>query len=162
VVTEQAREALKDCRYAWNRLEASTNTQEFRILWVAGVALVRMVGDVLDKVDSHSDPALKCAIQEAYHTRQKSDPLYSGFIKCERDQLIHRYETAIYEGSCITLGVEDAGVVEMFALDECIYKPMESGPFAGEDGRDVLKSAIDWWDAELEWIDARTNEIRST
>jgi hypothetical protein len=46
---------------------------------------------------------------------------------------------------------------EVVELDENIYRPMLDGPWEGDDARDVLRVAIDWWNAELDKIDAATN-----
>ena len=158
-MTEAARAVLGDCRYVWDRLELCRNLQEFRVLWLSGVALVRMVGDVLHRVDSQVGTAMCQSIANAYESRQKNEKIYKDFIKAERDQLIHTYESMAYTGDYIVLGVEADGVVEMFGVDECLYKPIESGPFAGEDQRDVLKLAIDWWAQELDLIDSATGNF---
>ena len=92
-MTERARQVLADCKFAWSKLEDCFAEQEFRILWIAAVALVRLVGDALEKVDSKSDNSLDSAIKEAFQSRQKDAPIYRKFIKFERDQLVHRYDT---------------------------------------------------------------------
>lgn len=39
-------------------------------------------------------------------------------------------------------------------VDDCLFMPLERGFRAGEDGRDVYKDALDWWDAILEEIES--------
>jgi hypothetical protein len=131
-MTEHARIALEDCLFVWNKLEHCSESQTFRVFWVAGVVLARTVGDVLNKVDSKSSPAMKVAIREAFETRQKDAVIFKEFIKGERDQLIHQYDSDVYAGDTITLGVESDGVVELSDLDECLYKPIENGPTQGK------------------------------
>ena len=116
---------------------------------------------MLHKVDSESSRAMKLAIKEAFETRQKDAVIFTQFIKAERDQLVHQYDTDVYADDFITLGIELSGTVELSNLDECIYKPLGSGPYASEDARDVLKLAIDWWLRELEWIDSKALEIQT-
>lgn len=48
--------------------------------------------------------------------------------------------------------VQEAQGAEAFTLDECIFKPLLDGPFAGEDGRDVARDAISWWEGQLSEI----------
>ncbi len=158
-MTEQARAALADCLFAWHKLEHCSDSQTFRVFWVAGVVLARTIGDVLRKVDSEFSPTMKLAIREAFETRQKDAVIFTQFIKAERDQLIHQYDTNVYADNVITLGIELNGTIEPSNLDECIFKPLESGFYAGEDARDVLKLAIDWWSSELDWIDGKILEI---
>lgn len=124
------------------------------------MTLVRLVGDALDKVDSKSDKSLEFAIREACQSRQKAAPIYREFVKIERDQLVHRYESSVFAGATAHLGVGIDGAMKVSLVDDCLYKPLESGPYAGEDARDILQEAIGWWEAELDWIDNRTAELR--
>jgi len=38
-------------------------------------------------------------------------------------------------------------------LDENIYRPMVEGAWEGDDARDVLQEAINWWEEELNLLD---------
>jgi hypothetical protein len=153
-VTERARIVLADCEAAWEMLEACESKQEWRILWVAAISLARAVGDVLDKVDGENDPLMRSVSNEAY-SRWKTVPEFKDLIKMERDQVIHRYETEAFGGDSVTLLLENEGESEPFGLDECMFKPLESGVFAGDDARDILKDAIEWLRSELDGIDAQ-------
>ena len=42
---------------------------------------------------------------------------------------------------------------EVFQLDENIYRPIIDGFREGDDARDVYREALDWWDAELSFIE---------
>ena len=64
-MTATARKVLADCKKAHDLLEAESDTARFRLLWVSGVALLRSVGHVLQKVDSRHDLRVKGAIDEA-------------------------------------------------------------------------------------------------
>ena len=48
---QNARRVLSDCKYALDMLQVESRPASFRVLWVAGIALVRAVGHVLQKVD---------------------------------------------------------------------------------------------------------------
>lgn len=159
-MTEKARAVLSDAEYAWNRLELSDDSTEHRVLWFATVALLRAVGHVLDKVDGPSDPAIATATKEAWrrwHADPLSYPIFHKFVDEERNILLkeyaHRYE-------------ENPGPVyaagEVFILDDFLFAPLAAGRFAGQDGRDVAREAIDWWVVELDAIDARVAELSAS
>lgn len=168
-MTLVAREVLADCWFALSLLEADTESQSWRVHWAAAIALARAVGSVLDKVDSAADPLVKLA-QAGRHRRWKNMDLaehqiFREFIERERNNLLKEYQTDVYGEAEIFLGLGDqAGVVQelgaMVALDENLYRPMEDGPWAGEDARDVLRDALDWWERELTAIDAAVEELR--
>jgi hypothetical protein len=44
---------------------------------------------------------------------------------------------------------------EVFELGENVYRPIIQGYREGDDARDVYQDALDWWDAQLNSIDAR-------
>jgi hypothetical protein len=64
----RARRVLDDCKTAYDLLEEETDETKFRILWVAGIALARAVGHVLDKVDGNQNEKLKQSIADAYQS----------------------------------------------------------------------------------------------
>ena len=158
-MTERARLVLADAEYAWNRLELSDDHTEVRVLWFTAVALLRAVGHVLDRVDGPSDSAIARAVKlswHKWHADPLSYPLFHEFIEEERNILLkeytHRYEEE--PGRLLAGG-------ETFALDEFLFTPLTHGRFAGEDGRDIVRDAIDWWRAELDAIDKRAADIRA-
>jgi hypothetical protein len=42
---------------------------------------------------------------------------------------------------------------QLFLLDKNLFCPITDGTFAGEDCRDILKDAIDWWEEQLQTIE---------
>lgn len=164
-MTSKAREVLSDCKLALELLEQSKTDQMWRVHWFAAIALVRTVGDVLDKVDG-ANPLYAKAVKEAYR-RWKADrethQIFWQFIKDQRDKLIHEYQSDVHplDKSSILAqfkavpigGGESIDLAEVFELDENIYRPMLEGPWVGDDGRDVLQEAIDWWTQQLQEID---------
>lgn len=157
-MTERARLVLMDAEYAWNRLERSDDRTEVRVLWFTAVALLRAVGHVLEKVDGASDSAIAEAVKfswQKWHEHPLSYPLFHEFIEEERNVLLkeyaHRYEDE--PGSLYADG-------EAIALGDLLFTPLTHGRFAGEDGRDIIREAIDWWSAGLDAIDGRAAAIR--
>jgi len=62
----KAREVLADCRNALDLLQEETRPKVFHLYWVAGIALARAVGHVLQKVDGEHDDTIKRAVTSAY------------------------------------------------------------------------------------------------
>lgn len=117
----------------------------------------RAVGHVLEKTDATSSPALRKAVDErwsAWKQNRDEHRIFWEFIKGARDSAIKTYELGVQPGD-VQVVVQQARGAEAFSLDDCIFKPLLDGPFAGEDGRDVACDAISWWEREF-------SKIRST
>ena len=63
---------LDDCRRALDLAEDARTEQEFRIQWVALVALLRAVGHVLVKVDAASTLAVRNAVSQQWDTWKRN------------------------------------------------------------------------------------------
>jgi hypothetical protein len=172
-MTAAARRVLRDCRLAHAMLENETRPNRFRILWVAALALVRSVGQVLDKIDGQ-DLRIKTAARERHKLWQKDDAkhqIFRDLIKRERDLIIHEYRSnvdpreklpiAIIDGRLAPLSDSNPVIDSAYEIDENIFRPLMEGRWAGEDARDVLLEAIEWWECELRMIDARQDNTNS-
>ena len=83
----KARKVLADCRNALELLAEETRPEVFRLYWVAGVALARAVGHVLQKVDGEHDATIERAVALA-------DALWKADKRGKRDLLgLHRRRT---------------------------------------------------------------------
>jgi hypothetical protein len=166
-VTHRSRIVLSDCELALEFLEQATTEEIWRVHWFAAIGLVRTVGDVLHKVDGQN-PTLKLKIARAYQAwkaDRKQHSIFWDFIKDQRDKLIHEYESDVHPLEKVPVAVEfhvvsleDGSkhtVRDVMELDENIYRPMLDGPWEGDDARDVLRDAIDWWKTELDKIDSQ-------
>lgn len=145
---------LDDCRKALALIEDARTEQDFRVYWVALLALLRAVGHVLNKVDGASSSALREAVDARWDSWQRNRDqhrLFWDFIEAERNAVLKTYEMGVHPGDVQVL-VDNPAAAEVFTLDECIFKPLLDGPFAGEDGRDVARDAIVWWQGELSGI----------
>lgn len=148
----RAREVLADCKFVWELLEKEENCQVHRILWVAGMALVRAVGHVLRNVDSKRSTQAQNAINSA-HARWKKkdnarDEIFVHFIENERNIVLKEYDFG-YDDAEYTI---DTGGTH-YEIPGLLYCPLKAGPYAGEDCRDLLRDAIEWWEVELNKID---------
>lgn len=149
---------LEDCRKALELLEETRDEQTFRVLWVALIALLRAVGHVLQKVDGAEDEALGRVVASRWKvwlSEREKHRLFWNFIEAERNSVLKMYEIGVQPGDVRTAVIHSESA-RLFTLDECIFKPLLDGPFAGEDGRDVAREAIDWWKEQLSMIKSDT------
>lgn len=157
-VTTYARLVLRDAMYVRSKLEDETDDREWWLAWVLVVVLLRTVGDVLHKVDGAHDPQLKAVSKELYHSWDvgQENAIFRDFIKLERDALVHQYFSNMTEGSVAVAVISaEAESGDSHWLSENLYRPMSGGIYEGEDGRDVLDSAIAWWERQLAEIERR-------
>lgn len=151
-MVERAWVVLADCKHACDLLEDESRPETFRVLWVAGIALARAVGHVLQKVDGETDKATMEAVQRAYKrwkSEEQSNAIFREFIEEERNLILKEYEIRYHDGPTTLLAE-----AELFTLDEDLYRPVLEGTYVGEDCRDVLRAAIEWWEVQLKAIEA--------
>lgn len=151
-MTKKARSVLTDCEHALELLREPTNPYTFRVLWVAGVALARAVGHVLRKVDAAQDERTRAAAASAWASWQADRPgnaIFWEFIEDERNQVLKQYELGFFEGDAYFVTGD-----EVIPMGYRQFPQITSGVFSGQDCRDVLEQAIDWWEHQLSAIDA--------
>ena len=123
-----------------------------REIWVAGVALARAVGHVLQKVDCEHDGTTKYAVASAYaawKADKQANAIFWDFIEQERNQVLKEYELGF-----LAEPIDVVAGAELHTLDEHLFCPIADGVFAGEDCRDILEQAITWWERQLSRIEA--------
>ena len=161
-----ARMVLDDAKHVRHKLEHETDEREWRLAWTLTIVLLRTVGDVLDKVDGAGDPRVKSASATLYRTwktgEREGDAVFNDLIKAERDSIVHEYATAMTEGPIPVMAIftSDDGMSGdgPHWFDENLYRPMGAGRFEGEDGRDLIDQALDWWERQLDEIDRRVGK----
>ncbi|KAF0209316.1 MAG: hypothetical protein FD171_41 [Actinobacteria bacterium] len=148
----RSRQVLDDCRRATALADSAASGQDLRVFWVAAISLARAVGHVLSNVDAVDDPAVAEANRLAFTGWQSNRPanaVYWDFVCAERNLVLKQYELNWqYDPSLVTADGD------LFELDAGLYCAIDSGPFEGADIRDMLDMAIDWWDRQLDWIEA--------
>lgn len=146
-------QVLDDSELALNLLEEEADPQRFRLYWLAAVSALRSVGHVLQKVDTSTSGAHRCAIDSAY-IRWKQDKqthrIFWLFIQDERNSVLKNADASVYPISQVLS--HDA--FSESEVDFDIYAPMLRGPWEGEDCRDVIREAISWWRSELSLVKA--------
>jgi hypothetical protein len=152
-MTVAARKVLRDLQMARELLEMEEHPERFRVLWVAAVALCRAVGHVLQKIDSKSSPQFKAAISRTYSS-WKSEPeahhIFFEFIEDERNSVLKEYEFGFMSGPATLVVLPDGFST---TLADNLFCPLSNGRFAGEDCRDVLELAVNWWNVQLDQVD---------
>jgi len=134
-------------------LEEEADARRWRVFWVAAVTLIRAVGHVLKKVDG-KDKKIKRSANAAFQKWKSENPehqIFREFIERERNNLLKEYESDVYPLAEIHLAVE--GERELYTIDENIFRPLLDDAWAGEDARDILTEAIEWWARQLDAID---------
>jgi hypothetical protein len=151
-----AEAVLKDCEFALTCLESEDDRRKFKLFWMAALAGLRSVGHVLKNVDGAHEPKLERAAASAFG-RWKADrekhQIFWEFIEDERNALLKEARRGV-----LAIPYDLLAGKEGHSVDFQIYAPMVDGPYGGEDCRDVLKLAINWWKRELKEIkrDAET------
>ncbi|SRR5579883_103592 len=154
-----ARLVLQDAMFVRDKLENETGRIEWRLYWVLAVVLLRAVGHVLDKVDGAADAKVKKAANDLHRSwREGPDhAIFRDFIEHERNNILKEYSFAMTEGPVPILAHlqnhDGFDVIRQFLIEENIYRPMDSGPYEGEDGRTLVDEAISWWAIQLDAVD---------
>jgi hypothetical protein len=160
-MTQYARLALQDARAALDELRAGPTGLVWRVRWAAAVALLRSVGHVLDKVDGTRNAAMAAAVRAKFAALKATRPepvIFWEFIDAERNNLLKEYRTAAKQNVTIRPGTlhlnlrtgEQSSTPGLPALYEHV---MSEGPFEGQDPRDVVAKAIEWWVSYLDEVD---------
>ena len=153
----RARYVLDDCRFVLDLLDEERERQRFRILWVAACALLRSVGHVLKKVDVEESDDVARAIDRAWKRwkdNRDANNIFWDFIEEERNVVLKEYQCRYGEGETgILFADPKTGKDLTEILPEDLYKPMMYGSFAGNDCRELIRDAIDWWQRELDIIE---------
>jgi len=106
-MTIRAREVLEDCRQALDEIQDGVVGRQWRIRWIAAIALLRSVGHVLKNVDSASNPLMKRHIDEAWVNLVASKPkptIFWEFIQKERNNILKEYRIRAGQGVTIRPG----------------------------------------------------------
>jgi hypothetical protein len=139
--TLKAWEPLRDCidiLFEFQNSDIDEERTEWKLYWVAGVALLRAIGHVLAKSDSLASPKHKAEVDRIW-AEWKADPQANGifwdFIEEERNNILKTY----------TLGAQ-------LARDERGYYVAYRG---NEDALQLFREAVYWWRHQLIHLETR-------
>ena len=153
----KARVLWRDSAEVIQACEHATDEPTFRTYWFCSIAMLRAVGHVLQKYDARSDSRVTTMVAELW-SRWRSEPesrrIFFDFLETERNQSLKEYEFSFYSGNHTVPVVVHAHELAVFGeLATDIYRPIESGPYAGVDARDVLTEVREWWDKQLQQVE---------
>jgi hypothetical protein len=148
-----ARQVLADCHVAHEMMEAETDHVRLRVQWIGALALLRLVGDVLQKVDAKIYPNIEKMIINQWEL-QKIEPIFREFIKGARDRAVHEYSHDLLDRDEIDILIElSNGELFSAGLDKCLFMPLIGGYRSGEDARDIYMEALEWWERQITEIE---------
>ena len=150
----QARVVLDDCRKALTELTDGLQGSDWRRRWVAAIALLRSVGYVLKDVDRDTSETMSQAVDAEWHALKNDEhkpehAIFFGFIDDERNGVLHAYRFRAGQNITIDLNSKPPR--------ETVSYSMNSGPFAGQDPRELIRHGIKWWDRYLDRVESRAS-----
>jgi len=164
------RVVLSDCRLALAGLHENPTGQQWRIQWVGTLALLRTVANTFNEQakDPTVHPNLHQELNDFWDRMKVTEPqpeIYWGFIRIDANDLLHYWKFSAAQHSTTQRdeltrtraqvsakessvhAVDFSGRFEGFEIEDTYL--MKSGPFAGQDSRDVVRQAIEWYEQEI-------------
>ena len=133
--TLKAWEPFWDCvaiLFEFQNSDIDDEHPEWRLYWVAGIALLRTIGHVLVKSDAQQSPKHKSEIDKlwsAWKRRRVDNAIFWDFIEKERNSLLKTYTFGA------TLAEDDQGQFVRYA--------------DGQDAMQLFREAVYWWRHQL-------------
>jgi hypothetical protein len=168
---DKAREFLEWCRYGHRKMRDDPTGLDWVLVWAGTIALLRAIGHALRTEDARSDPRLNKA-QSAWLIGLKAtkpDPhIFWEFIDRDRNRLLKEaeltvrrvFEEYLHEGIVLTDSFDGQQLPQRPAprapppTSICTYQ-MKFGRFVGQDPRDLVGDAIEWWEKQLDDIEQK-------
>lgn len=125
---------------------------------------------MLHEVDFRANPLIAAAGEEQFlrwRSNLNDSQIFFEFIKKDRDLLLKEYEFNVHPSEAVSVVISsklrdmtgnDYQHSEIHEIGENIYRPILSGPWEGHDARDAYKEALDWWEQQLDELDATTSK----
>jgi len=153
----RARTVLADAELALRAWESTDDPGIGRVHYASVLMLLRAVGHVLAKVDAIAHLSLRHYVPRRF-AEWKADPkryrLFSEFIDPERNAILKEYEFGVIVSQVVGVSRDcETGEIRVDETDSTVYA-YKSGPFVGEDVRDVAREAMAFWEAELALCEA--------
>jgi hypothetical protein len=162
----RARQFLDYCRHAAILLRENPTGSEWVIKWAATLALLRAVGDALEKVDAKESKSFKYAQSQWWNEIKQNKPnhaIFWRFIREDRNLLLHEAELTAGQSAMVVLtgvsvhaltGNQQPPTQEPLPSPQATYSyHMNRGAFHGHDPRDLVDQAIKWWDDQITSIE---------
>lgn len=148
-----ARRVLRDCYRSSGELSKAEDGASWRMRWLTTVTLLRVVGHVLDKIDSKRSPFIKQSIKNAWkrwHDNKINNFIFFNFIDQERNFILKEY---------------NIDRILVYPLMEnkahSISHPMLFGTrIVGQ--FELVNESIKWWEEELSLIEKEASDLLNT
>jgi hypothetical protein len=181
----KAREMLEWCRHAHRRMTENPTGRDWVLIWAGAIVLLRAVGHTLAKEDAAADAHLKKAQKCWWDNLNNTKPnpaIFWGFIDRDRNKLLKEAELTVGQSTTISLqGLSATAIAAGIGqgLTETRQSSpqhgtrtgqenpsapppitihnyhMNSGHFTGQDPRDLVKDAVEWWETQLTQIEQK-------
>jgi hypothetical protein len=112
---------------------------------------------------------------KAYRRWNSDDPeheIFRQFIDKERNTIVKEYQFNVHPSEEVHVAImgvvrsvgggENIEHAEVLPIGDNIYRPILGGYREGDDARDVLSDAIDWWENELQAIEVVLREKKQS
>jgi hypothetical protein len=157
-----ARTVLEDCRQAAAQFAPGIQGAQWRIVYMANLALLRAVYHVLKNRDAAASTKLRRAFKAWDDGLLASRPhpeIYWEFIVSERNMLLKEYQSSAGQGATapgvlteVNARTGEQSVTRLGVVEH--HYTMNDGYFAGRDQRDLIAEAIAWWETQLASLEA--------
>jgi hypothetical protein len=180
----KAWEVLEWCRHGYGKMRSNPTAADWVLIWAGTIALLRAVGHVLHKEDAARDARLSKEQRSWWQELNKTKPnpaIFWCFIERDRNKLLKQADLTVGQGLHIAMheaawafdtysisasGQEPSEPAEQQCPPPCSAHPprsasvtysyhMNSGPFVGQDPRDLVRDAIEWWEEQLSDIEQK-------
>lgn len=155
----EAEKMLHIAKTSLNMLQTVEDQDQVEVMWIAAITALREVGHVLAKVDKYSDTILSQKIDAWWSDLNKNktidkNRIFFDFIDKERNDTIKELSIHYDKGMQDILIIEGINKKEACFVNDIIpqliYIPMTDGYYEGEDIRDLIEMAIEWWEKQIE------------
>jgi len=141
------------------------------VKWAGALALLRAVGEALKNVDVQANSALREA-RRKWKRRENPDSqaIFKKFIQYDTNRLLHYAEVKTGQ-SAMVFAQSAVAVATAYGEDRTPRPPappvpppiysyhMNGGPFHGRDPRDIVQEAIDWWQQQIDAMEADAAQL---
>jgi hypothetical protein len=155
-----ARKALDDARAAHALLrQDKKDSKSWRPHWVACLALLRAVGHVLKNADGTTDDKHKQVIAlwwKDINAAKAANSIFFNFVEAERNNVLKEYQFGVVPEPNYIVTEDGRRIVTedgKAIVTEGDYFKLSVEGYEGQEGRDVIREALDWWTAQLATIE---------
>lgn len=158
-------QALEDAGDAIVEFKQAEDVHVRRRRWVTAITLLSTINDILLNFEIERDEKIKIVetqwfseLQSDYKNRQSDTnykSIYFDFIRQERNLTVHQYLFMFVDQDLVVTNQD--GLEEEISAFE--WMPMVDGKYAGDDCRDLLHEAYEWWECQLKYMEQEVSKL---